>query len=141
MPLGMPPYRSPSPPGGPGGFYQPLQPNRKVLAAGVAPVAKTVVYTVPRGAQVEITSIHCHNYDGATQSLSFYINFDGGTDYIFHSEPMTTATSSNSETLMAGMRLVAGAGWELSLQASKATSINYLITGIEWLLPTGGGSL
>jgi len=134
--------RAVTPPGGPGGFYQQLQPNRKVLALGAAPVAEATVYTVPARTQTEITSIHFDNIDAAPQTLAVKVRASAtATAYEVHTETLAAATPSAADETLAGMRIMLSPGYEIRLVASKAASINYLITGIEWTLPGGGGAL
>ena len=136
----LPPARIPGGAFGGGGFYQQPQPNRKVLSAGTAGSPVGTVYTVPLRTTTEITSIHAHNYDAGAQTLDVYVRGPSGTSSLIHRISMNAATSSAAYNVMSGMTICLGPDWEVRLLASKAASIDYLITGIEYFIPTGGAT-
>lgn len=122
---------------GGGGFYQQPQPNRKVLAAGVATDAAAPGYTVPRATQAEVTSIHVFNTDGGAQTIDFYIVTPGGTGRIFARASLTATTSAQ---VITAERINLSPDWEIHVEASLTNVVNYLITGIEYVIPTGGAT-
>lgn len=126
------------PPFSAGGYYQQPQANPMVLALGTAGNPVGTVYTVPLRTKAEITSIHAHNYDSGAQTLDFYVRLDSGTAYLFHRMSLAANTSSSADVTLAGMRILLGPSYQIRLLASKAASIDYLITGYEHFLPTGG---
>lgn len=141
MSVAPPPSPRPSGAYGGGGFYQQLQPNRKVLAVGLASNVEATVYTVPARTQTEITSIHFDNIAVGAQTLSFKLRLNAtSTAYEFHSEALGATTPSAANETLAGMRIMLSPGNELRLVASAINSFNYLITGIEWTLPGGGAT-
>ena len=140
MSIVPPPSPRPSGAYGGEGFYQGLQPNRKVLAAGTAPNAITTVYTVPLRTQCEITWLSVHNYNAGAQTLDLTVRFNGGTGYNIRRFSLNANTSNNNNLDMGGGRIMLGPQWELRLTASAAAAIDYLITGIEWTLPGGGAT-
>lgn len=125
---------------GSGGFYQQLQPNRKVLACGTAPNAIATVYTVPLRTQTEISSLWVHNYNAGAQTLDLTVRFNGGTGYLVRRISLNGNSSNNVNVDLSASRIMLGSQWELRLTASAAAAIDYLITGIEWTLPGGGST-
>ena len=125
---------------GGGGFYQQPQPNRKVLCAGTAGNPVATVYTVPLRTTAEVLSIHAHNYDAAAQTLDIYVRDPAGTSSLIHRISMNANTSSAANNLLSGMSICLSPDWEIRLLGSKAASIDYLITGVEYFIPTGGAT-
>lgn len=128
---------------GGGGFYQEPQANRKLLGIGQITAATTweTVYTVKPGAQAEIRFCACYNTSGAvTQTVDIrvqMVNTSGTVNRQF--ARASVAPNGSVRFLEGGEALFLAPGQILQLYTTTANVLDYVISGIEWVIPTGNG--
>lgn len=138
-----PPARVPSGAYGGGGFYQQPQPNRKVLGIGQIGSATTwtTVYTAKSGAQAEVTFFSLYNSSGAvTQTVDARFQVVDVTGTINRQFARVSIAPNGSARLVEGGESICLApGQILQLYTTTANVLDYVLTGIEWVIPTGNG--
>ena len=132
----------PTPPLNSGGFYQQPQPSPRVLAAGQIASATTwtTVFTPRLGAPAEVRFLACYNTDTVTtQTVDIRVSMvdvNGTTQRQF--ARASVAPNGSVRFLEGGEALYLSANQSIQLYTTTANVLDYVISGVEWILPTGG---
>lgn len=100
-----------------------------ILANGQLPAAKGTLYTVPGGKKAYVKYVGAFNPSGGTETIRFYIKKAAGT-----SRQIARGVLLTNETLRAieqGETLNLGAGDIIEGDTTTATTVDYLISGVE----------
>lgn len=143
MPLGMPP-RATTTPGGAGGYYQQPQLSPRTLAAGqiAAAATWTTVFTPRRGAPAEIRFVACYNTSAVTtQTVEARVSLVDGSGTVQRQFARASVAPNGSVRFLEGGEvLFLTMGQSLQIQTTTANVLDYVISGLEWVTPTGGGT-
>ena len=139
-----PPSPRPSGAYGGGGFYQQPQPNRKLLGIGQIASATTwtTVYTVPKGASAEVRFCSCYNTSAVTtQTVDARVTKTDSTGTESRQFARASVVPAGSVRFFEGGEvLFLGPGQLLQIYTTTAAVLDYVVSGIEWTIPTGGAT-
>lgn len=112
-------------------FKQGANLTGRILASSQVAAASTdtTVYTVPAGSAVKIASASLYNGSASTVTVSVSVVPAGGTVDGTHRVLKATLVADDSTKLTEIEGAMLDTGAFISLNASAATSINYLLTG------------
>ena len=99
----------------------------KVFADGQLANAKATLYTVPTDKVAYVKFLSVHNTTGGALTVTIYVN-TSGTSRVIYSASLAASTSAQ---VIGAAALVLEGGDIIEGAASAATSIDYVITGIE----------
>ena len=132
----------PTPPLSSGGFYQQPQPSPRTLAAGQIAGAATwaTVFTPRRGAPAEIRFCACYNTSAVTtQTVEARVSLVDGSGTVQRQFARASVAPNGSVRFLEGGEvLYLTMNQSLQIQTTTAAVLDYVISGLEWILPTGG---
>src|SRR5574343_2078372 len=119
-----------------GGFFQQPQPNVKVLASGELTNAFAAIYTVPKRTQARVSFGSFFNMGAAVETVEVQaVSPSAVVQYVGRAvlnpnEFMRILDNDESLEL--------SADWVIKAKSTNNTAVDYVLTGVELFLPTGG---
>lgn len=100
----------------------------KVLADGQVASSKGTLYTVPASTVAYVSFFNIYNTNSSTQTVLVYIN-SSGTSRLWRRFEL--AENESADLLDQGQRLVLEAADLIEATTTNATSVDYVIAGVE----------
>jgi hypothetical protein len=100
----------------------------KNLAEGQLPNSKTTLYTVPALTSAVVLNVVCVNKDTVTRTHNLYYKKSGGTSRLLTAENQQIQAKYKSTV---EEKITMGAGDQIEGDASAATIVDYVISGVE----------
>lgn len=98
----------------------------KILANGQVAAAKATLYTVPVGTQAIMRIVSFTHVAGGTQTVLLYVKKSAGTSRRFSRAELAVNEFAHEEDIG-----TFDAGDEIEAETTNATSVDYLVMGVE----------